>query len=217
MKHVPKKDAAKINNFCNAAISLRNFVLILSGLPHFNKDFILGDKLKKTISRIYTIPNLTFMRILIFLFLLGITFYSQAQIKSGSFQIDGDLNHINVSANANFEKFRTDLSLGYSISEDRINYYHAELNMEPADIYFSLELSRVAHRPVEEVIRVYKVKRANGWGEIARELGIKPGSAEFHALKNKVNHKSAKYKGSKNNKIKKENNGHGKSHGKGKK
>jgi hypothetical protein len=140
---------------------------------------------------------------------------SQAQIKSGNFLIDGDVNQINVSANANFERFRADLSLGYNISEDRINYYHSELSIEPADIYFSLELSRVSRRPVDEVIRIYQVKRAKGWGEIAREMGIKPGSAEFHALKNNVSHKSYKYKESKGNKIKKGKGDHEHSHGKG--
>lgn len=153
------------------------------------------------------------MRFLLSIILFaGLLIPASAQIKSGSFQIDGDLKQINVSANADFGRFRTDLSLGYNVSERKINYFHAELGMEPADIYFALELSRVTRRPVEEVVRVYKIKKANGWGEIAKELGIKPGSREFHALKN--NAKSGKYKG---NKPKaKGGNGNGDGNGKGK-
>ena len=30
----------------------------------------------------------------------------------------------------------------------------------------------------------YGAKKGQGWGAIAKDLGIKPGSAEFHALKN---------------------------------
>jgi hypothetical protein len=30
---------------------------------------------------------------------------------------------------------------------------------------------------------VYKQSKGKGWGVIAKELGIKPGSPEFHALK----------------------------------
>ncbi len=143
---------------------------------------------------------------------------ANAQIRSGSFQIDGDLNQINVSANADFGKFRTDMSVGYNIAEDRINYYHAELNMAPADIYFALEMSRVSQRPVDDVIRIYKVRKLNGWGEIAKELGIKPGSPEFHALKNNAGKKSAKYKEGKGPKGSKEKNkGGGNGNGKGQK
>lgn len=161
---------------------------------------------------------LTYMRILITVLLFAaILFPAKAQIRSGSFQIDGDLRQINVSANADFGRFRTNLSAGYNVSEERINYYHAELNMEPADIYFAFEMSRVCRRPVEEVIKVYKVKKGNGWGEIAKELGIKPGSQEFHALKNKA--KSGKYKENKGNKGKgtKGNGGNGHGNGKNKK
>ena len=158
------------------------------------------------------------MRFLVTVFLFfGLLFTASAQIKSGSFQIDGDLNQINVSASADFGKFRSELSAGYNISVEKINYYHAELHMAPADIYFTLEMSRVSRRPVEEVIRIYKVKHGNGWGEIAKELGIKPGSAEFHALKNKVSNKSGKYKESKGSKGKSANNGHGNNKNKGSK
>lgn len=153
------------------------------------------------------------MRFFIFIFFFALSvFQANAQIRSGSFQIDGDLNQINVSANANFGKFRTDMSIGYNIAEDRINYYHAELNMAPADIYFALEMSRVSQRPVDDVVRIYKVRKLNGWGEIAKELGIKPGSPEFHALKNSAGKKSAKYKegkGPKGSKEKNKGGGHG--------
>lgn len=141
------------------------------------------------------------LRLIITIFLFAcLIFSAKSQIKSGSFQIDGDLNQINVSANADFGKFKADMSAGYNISENKIDYYHAELNMAPSDIYFALEMSKVCRRPVEDVVEVYKVKQSRGWGEIAKELGIKPGSDEFHALKNKAVKKSAKYKGSKTEK-----------------
>jgi hypothetical protein len=33
------------------------------------------------------------------------------------------------------------------------------------------------------VVREYKAHKGQGWGVIAKNLGIKPGSKEFHALK----------------------------------
>lgn len=156
------------------------------------------------------------MRILLSITLLISSFFSlKAQIKSGSFQIDGDLNQINVSAHADFGKFSADMSAGYNISEKKINYYHAELNMEPADIYFALEMAKVSRRPIEEVVEVYKIRKSQGWGEIAKELGIKPGSPEFHALKNNAVKKSGKSNGLVKSRGKGSNGNHG--HGKGKK
>lgn len=35
----------------------------------------------------------------------------------------------------------------------------------------------------DAVYQVYQPNRKKGWGVIAKELGIKPGSPEFHALK----------------------------------
>lgn len=114
----------------------------------------------------------------------------KAQIQSGSFRIDGNLRQINVSANADFGRFRTEMSVGYNVEEKKIDYYHAELKMEPADIYFALEVSKACHRSVDDVIDVYRVHKASGWGEIAKQLGIKPGSPEFHALKKNANKKA---------------------------
>jgi hypothetical protein len=80
--------------------------------------------------------------------------------------------------------------------------------MDPADVFMTLELGVLTGKPFEEIANVYKVKKDKGWGVIAKELGIKPGSPEFHQLKNKA----------KKNKGKNKNDGHpGKGKGKGKK
>jgi len=53
----------------------------------------------------------------------------------------------------------------------------------PADAFLVFQLGHWSHRPPEEVLGVYKANRGRGWGVIAKSLGIKPGSSEFHALK----------------------------------
>ncbi len=133
-------------------------------------------------------------RIIFITAIIGFYLSAHAQLNSGSFRIDGELNNINISARADFGNFRTEMSKSYNVHEEDINYYRTDLKMEPADIYFAFEISRVSRRPVTEVIEIYRVKRGNGWGEIAKSLGIKPGSAEFHALKNNAKTKSVKMK-----------------------
>lgn len=53
----------------------------------------------------------------------------------------------------------------------------------PADAFMVLQLSRTLHLPQERVLQTYRTHQGRGWGVIAKELGIKPGSAAFHALK----------------------------------
>ena len=38
-------------------------------------------------------------------------------------------------------------------------------------------------QPTEDVVRKYKSGKGQGWGALAKSLGIKPGSKEFKALK----------------------------------
>ena len=73
--------------------------------------------------------------------------------------------------------------------------------MEPAEIYLSLELSKISGQSIDQVVEIYKVDKDKGWGFIAKQLGIKPGSPEFHNLKENTKNKSTKGK-SKNNKGK---------------
>jgi len=54
----------------------------------------------------------------------------------------------------------------------------------PGDAFMVLQLARMLGMPYERVLHTYNTDRGRGWGNIAKDLGIKPGSAEFHALKN---------------------------------
>jgi hypothetical protein len=44
-------------------------------------------------------------------------------------------------------------------------------------------LARTSGQPMDVVLRQYKSNGKKGWGALAQSLGIKPGSAEFKALK----------------------------------
>jgi hypothetical protein len=66
---------------------------------------------------------------------------------------------------------------------------------DPADAYMMLKIGEVSGQPVERVLDVYKANQGRGWGYIAQQMGIKPGSAEFHALKGGPSGKSKGKKG----------------------
>jgi hypothetical protein len=46
-----------------------------------------------------------------------------------------------------------------------------------------LQLGYMTKKPLNVVLQTYKKNTGKGWGNIAKQLGIKPGSPEFHALK----------------------------------
>ena len=55
--------------------------------------------------------------------------------------------------------------------------------MPAGDVYMSAQVAQTINKPVEDVQKSYQKNKGKGWGVIAKELGIKPGSKEFHAMK----------------------------------
>jgi hypothetical protein len=142
------------------------------------------------------------------LFSLFIYFVSaQVSFQTGSAQLDTDLNVINTRANLDFGAFKAGLVLDYNIAENRIDFMRTSLKMASAEIYLALEISRLSRRSVDHIIAIYRENKHRGWGYIAKQAGIKPGSSEFHQLKNNASTKKDKGAGKSN----------GKSQGKGKK
>ncbi len=131
--------------------------------------------------------------------------------KSGDVELDASLNDINIKAKGDLKLFKQDLAVEFSIGEPKIDKMIVDLNMSPADTYMVLQVANLTKKEPDAVLNSFTANKDKGWGAIAKEMGIKPGSAEFHALKGKA--KGKKDKGGKGNG--KENHGNGK--GKGKK
>jgi len=52
------------------------------------------------------------------------------------------------------------------------------------DIYYACAIAHILRLPCIDVVHEYERNPGQGWGAIAKRMGIKPGSSEFHALKN---------------------------------
>jgi hypothetical protein len=116
---------------------------------------------------------------------------------TGDADMDSHLAEINESASSDYEAFKDELSENSEITDEEIDRYITEENMEPAEVYYASVLSSASGRPVSEVVEMYKEKK--GWGAVAKELGIKPGSEEFHELKANTMKKGGEDKEKKNN------------------
>jgi hypothetical protein len=93
------------------------------------------------------------------------------------------LEELNIQAKADLSDFRTELEARFDIDSGRIGAVLSSVE-KPADAYMVLRLGEMSPRPMEDVVRTYRSRKHMGWGELAKSLGIKPGSREFHALKN---------------------------------
>jgi len=132
--------------------------------------------------------------------------------KSGDVELDANLNELNIKAKADLPLFKKDLSIEFNIGENKIDNM-LQLQMSPADVYMTLQVADIVKKDPEVVTASYTKNKDKGWGVIAKEMGIKPGSAEFHALKGKAKNKKDK---SGKGKEKGNGNGNGKGNGKGK-
>jgi len=96
--------------------------------------------------------------------------------------LDGFLNSLNIQARADMNGFSAGLSAQFGIPEVQVRTVIGSVR-EPSDAFMCLQLGQWTHQPPEQVVSVYKANQGKGWGVIAKSMGIKPGSAEFHALK----------------------------------
>jgi len=127
------------------------------------------------------------MKNLIISFVFLATFITSAQeIDNVEVNIIDDetvsyLSDINEYANSDMVSFRSELSENFEATNDEMDQYLITQQVSPSDVYYGYVLSTTTNKPISSVMNMYTEKK--GWGSVAQELGIKPGSDEFHALK----------------------------------
>jgi hypothetical protein len=91
------------------------------------------------------------------------------------------LANVNVQARVDLPGFSAKISNQFGVPQVQVQAVLRTVR-EPADAFMVFQLGEMSGRAPERVMGVYSPGK--GWGVIAKELGIKPGSADFHALKN---------------------------------
>jgi hypothetical protein len=92
------------------------------------------------------------------------------------------LENLNVKAEADSSGYRLQLATRFKIGSTEVSAVMGNVG-SPSDAYMVFRLGELSHKPIQEVLHVYSSSKNRGWGVMARQLGIKPGSREFHALK----------------------------------
>ena len=97
--------------------------------------------------------------------------------------LDDFMGRVNAQARVDLPGFSVQVGAQFGVPAARVEAVLGRV-ATPADAFMVFQLGQMAHRPPETVLQTYQNHRGKGWGVIAKELGIKPGSREFHALKN---------------------------------
>ena len=93
------------------------------------------------------------------------------------------LASVNIQARADLPGFSAKISTQFGVPVQKVQAVIQTVH-EPADAFMIFQLGQMSGKQPDRVMAAYTPNKKKGWGAIAKELGIKPGSAEFHALKN---------------------------------
>ena len=114
-------------------------------------------------------------------FILSIVLLSISPV-AGAADFDW-IKDLNIQAQADPSGFRAQLGARFKIGDVEINAVLSNVEY-PGDAYMIFRLGEMSRHPTDFVLQQYRTGKGKGWGALAKSLGIKPGSAEFHALKN---------------------------------
>jgi hypothetical protein len=113
--------------------------------------------------------------------------------RSGDVWVDSQLGYINDYGRRDRTYFVDDIVSSFGAPRYLVNDLLDKRRWEPGDVYYAAALAYTARRPFGDITRDYEQNRGQGWGVIAQRMGIKPGSAEFHALKGRMGKDKGRY------------------------
>ena len=114
--------------------------------------------------------------------------------RTGDIWIDTHLTDINRYGRLDRDYFIDDVVSSFGAPRYFVRDLLVTRRWEPADIYYACALAHRLNRPCVDIVRDYGDDRGQGWGNIAKRMGIKPGSAEFHALKGDLGRVDDRYR-----------------------
>jgi hypothetical protein len=112
----------------------------------------------------------------------AVVMFSITQAHLAHADLDNFISDLNTQAGKDISAFSSTLSAQFGIPMPQVQSIVIKMK-HPADAFMCIQLSKMTGIQLEKVVQTYNSNNGKGWGVIAKELGIKPGSDEFHALK----------------------------------
>ena len=114
--------------------------------------------------------------------------------RTGDIWVDTQLGYMNDYGRDNRDYFVDDVVTTYGAPRYLVNDLLNTRHWAPGDVYYACAMAYQTRRPCGDVARMYEQDRGQGWGVVAQRMGIKPGSAQFHALKGDIGKSNGRYK-----------------------
>lgn len=106
--------------------------------------------------------------------------------RTGDAWTDARLLDINAYGSTYRDAFVDELVRYHRAPRDLVQALLARPGWTPGDVYVACALAVQAGRPCRSVADARAQDPSRGWEDVARDLGIEPGSPAFHALKRAV-------------------------------
>lgn len=103
--------------------------------------------------------------------------------RSGDVWVDARLGDMNAYGMRYPDPFIDELVRYHDAPRGLVTELLVTRHWAPGDVYYACAIARIIGRPCDYVADYWQAHHAQGWGAVARQLGIKPGSAAFHRLK----------------------------------
>jgi hypothetical protein len=103
--------------------------------------------------------------------------------RSGDVWMDTWLGDMNDYGYRYREPFVDEMVRYHGAPRDLVSDLLINRRWAPGDVYMACSIASIIGRPCRYVVEQYERDHGQGWGAIAKRMGIKPGSAEFHRLK----------------------------------
>lgn len=103
--------------------------------------------------------------------------------RSGDVWVDTWLADMNRYGTRYREPFIDELVRYHGAPRDLVTDLLITRRWAPGDVYYACTIAQVIGRPCRYVVDEWERNHGQGWGVVAKRLGIKPGSDEFHRLK----------------------------------
>lgn len=102
--------------------------------------------------------------------------------RSGDVWVDSQLDDVNRYGGRYREPFVDELVRYHGAPRSLVTEL-LDRRWAPGDVYMACSIASIIGRPCRYVADEWERNHGQGWGEMAKRMGIKPGSAEFHRLK----------------------------------
>lgn len=92
------------------------------------------------------------------------------------------LKKLSIEAKIDESGIKTKLAARFDLGRVKVDAVLRNVN-NVEDAYMVMRLGEMSGHDTDYVVDQYKANKGKGWGVLAKRLGIKPGSREFHNLK----------------------------------